>query len=156
MINLWFDSPLIVAMLLVRTTAIALLLIAFLQNAAAQKRQHSIVAYEGAVATDDGRCSEIGMNVLRQGGNAIDASVAAALCLGVVSSASSGLGGGAFAVVKLADGTEVAYDSRETAPLSATEVTRFSNNVFISPLFKLCVLANVIESYTQSLLLLLM
>ncbi|KAL1190313.1 Glutathione hydrolase 1 [Cardamine amara subsp. amara] len=108
-------------MLLVRIATIVLLLIAFLQNAAAEKRPHSIVTYEGAVATDDGRCSEIGMNVLRQGGNAIDASVAAALCLGVVSSASSGLGGGAFAVVKLADGTEIAYDSRETAPSKATE-----------------------------------
>ncbi|CAH2075998.1 unnamed protein product [Thlaspi arvense] len=108
-------------MSLVRTAAIALLLIAFLQNAAAQKRQQSIVKYRGAVATDDGRCSEIGMSILRQGGNAIDASVAAALCLGVVSPASSGIGGGAFTVVKIAGGKAIAYDSRETAPLRATE-----------------------------------
>ncbi|KAL9289695.1 putative aminoacyltransferase, Glutathione hydrolase [Arabidopsis thaliana] len=108
-------------MSLVRTATIALLLIAFLQNANAVKNLQSIVAYHGAVATDDGRCSAIGTNVLRQGGNAIDASVAAALCLGVVSPASSGIGGGAFTMIKLANGTEVAYDSRETAPLSATE-----------------------------------
>ncbi|ESQ28763.1 hypothetical protein EUTSA_v10019745mg [Eutrema salsugineum] len=108
-------------MTLVRTATIVLLIIAFLQNAAAKKRQHSIVKYHGAVATDDGRCSKIGMKILRQGGNAIDASVAAALCLGVVSPASSGIGGGAFTVVKIAGGKEIAYDSRETAPLLASE-----------------------------------
>lgn len=110
-----------------RTAKIVLLLIAFLKNAAAHKRQQSIVVYHGAVATDDGRCSEIGMKVLRKGGNAIDASVAAALCLGVVSPGSSGIGGGSFAVVKTSEGKEVAYDSREVAPLRATEVTSFSN-----------------------------
>ncbi|VVB03756.1 unnamed protein product [Arabis nemorensis] len=109
-------------MSLVRTAAIALLLIGFLQNVAAhQKRHQSIETSKGAVATDDGRCSEIGISVLREGGNAIDASVAAALCLGVVSPASSGIGGGAFTVVKIAGGKEIAYDSRETAPLKATE-----------------------------------
>ncbi|KAJ0252431.1 hypothetical protein HA466_0132240 [Hirschfeldia incana] len=108
-------------MSLVRTALIALFLVAFLQNAAAQKRPQSVVKPRGAVAADDGRCSEIGMNVLQQGGNAIDASVATALCLGVVSPASSGLGGGAFTVVKIAGGEAIAYDSRETAPLRATE-----------------------------------
>jgi len=132
-------------MSLVRTATIALLLIAFLQNANAVKNLQSIVAYHGAVATDDGRCSAIGTNVLRQGGNAIDASVAAALCLGVVSPASSGIGGGAFTMIKLANGTEVAYDSRETAPLSATEVsnTFYSNNVFLFTLPKMSILDNV-------------
>ncbi|XP_010531409.1 PREDICTED: gamma-glutamyltranspeptidase 1-like [Tarenaya hassleriana] len=83
--------------------------------------KNRIVKYRGAVATDDGRCSEIGMRVLRSGGNAIDASVASALCLGVVSPASSGIGGGAFMVVRLANGKALAYDSRETAPLLASE-----------------------------------
>ncbi|CAN8328677.1 unnamed protein product [Cochlearia groenlandica] len=87
----------------------------------AEERQHSIVANHCAVATDDGRCSDIGKNILRQGGNAIDASVASALCLGVVNSGSSGLGGGAFIVVKLANGKEIAFNSRETAPLRATQ-----------------------------------
>ncbi|WZZ84646.1 hypothetical protein YC2023_113225 [Brassica napus] len=67
------------------------------------------------------------MSVLRQGGNSIDASVAAALCLGVVSPASSGIGGGAFTVVKIAGGKAFAYDSRETAPLRATENMYGSN-----------------------------
>jgi gamma-glutamyltranspeptidase len=53
----------------------------------------------GAVATDDRSCSRIGLEVLREGGNAADASIASALCLGVTNPASSGLGGGAFILV---------------------------------------------------------
>lgn len=62
------------------------------------------MACHGAVATDDGRCSRIGIDVLREGGHAVDAAVAASLCLGVVSPASSGIGGGAFMLIRLASG----------------------------------------------------
>ncbi len=54
-----------------------------------------------AVATDHGACSQVGKNILVQGGNAVDAAVASALCLGVASPASSGLGGGAFILVRM-------------------------------------------------------
>ncbi|XP_044501690.1 glutathione hydrolase 1-like [Mangifera indica] len=84
-------------------------------------RREVIVKRHGVVATDDGRCSKIGMNVLRAGGHAVDASVAAALCLGVVSPASSGLGGGAFMLIRLASGKTQAFDMRETAPMKASE-----------------------------------
>ncbi|MEO0605917.1 MAG: gamma-glutamyltransferase, partial [Myxococcota bacterium] len=59
--------------------------------------------------------SESGAWVLEQGGNAVDAAVAAALSAGVVQPAGSGLGGGGFAVGRL-DGTSFALDFRETAP----------------------------------------
>ncbi|XP_073008061.1 glutathione hydrolase 3-like [Typha latifolia] len=76
----------------------------------------------GVVAADDGRCSEIGAAALRNGGHAVDAAVAAALCLGVVHPVSSGIGGGAFMVVRSADsGDAVAFDSRETAPSAASK-----------------------------------
>lgn len=81
-----------------------------------------IVAYNGAVATDDRRCSRIGMDALREGGHAADAAVAAALCLGVVSPASSGLGGGAFMLLRLANGVAKAFDMREVAPSLASKV----------------------------------
>ncbi|KAL0284530.1 UNVERIFIED_CONTAM: Glutathione hydrolase 1 [Sesamum angustifolium] len=79
------------------------------------------VARNGVVATDHGQCSTIGRDILRKGGHAVDAAVAAALCLGVVSPASSGIGGGAFMLVRSTDGKTEAYDMRETAPALAFE-----------------------------------
>ncbi|KAF2948435.1 hypothetical protein DAI22_01g035500 [Oryza sativa Japonica Group] len=82
---------------------------------------HEVEAGVGAVATDDGRCSEVGAAALRAGGHAVDAAVAATLCLGVVHPMSSGLGGGEFIVARdAASGDAVAFDARETAPAAAT------------------------------------
>ena len=54
----------------------------------------------GSVAADHPLCSEIGTSIMRdKGGNAIDAAVATALCLGVANPASSGIGGGAFILI---------------------------------------------------------
>lgn len=82
---------------------------------------HEVESGVGAVAADDGRCSEVGAAALRAGGHAVDATVASALCLGVVHPMSSGVGGGAFIVVRdAASGEAVAFDARETAPAAAT------------------------------------
>ncbi|PKU71465.1 glutathione hydrolase 1-like [Dendrobium catenatum] len=86
-----------------------------------EHRPEEIKLQHGAVATDDRRCSRIGRAVLKEGGHAVDATVASVLCLGVVSSASSGIGGGAFMLLRLANGKAQAFDSRETAPLRAYE-----------------------------------
>ena len=51
---------------------------------------------KAAVATDVGACSNLGKQILSEGGNAMDAAVTAVLCLGVLNPASSGLGGGCF------------------------------------------------------------
>ncbi|KAJ6799088.1 gamma-glutamyltranspeptidase 1-like [Iris pallida] len=105
--------------------SIAIILLLFQPISAAaytgEPRREVITSEHGAVATDDGRCSDAGRDVLVDGGNAVDAAVAAALCLGVVSPASSGIGGGAFMVVRMADGTAQAFDMRETAPLRASK-----------------------------------
>lgn len=71
------------------------------------------------VAADNSRCSQIGRDIMYQQGNAADAAVAVALCLGVVNPVSSGLGGGAFIMVRLANGTAEFIDARETAPAAA-------------------------------------
>ncbi|XP_058786950.1 glutathione hydrolase 1-like [Vicia villosa] len=84
-------------------------------------RNEVIIAHHGAVATDDRRCSKIGMDAIVEGGHAVDAAVAASLCLGVVGPASSGIGGGSFMLISLASGVAKAFDMRETAPLLASK-----------------------------------
>ncbi|KAJ4715624.1 Gamma-glutamyltranspeptidase [Melia azedarach] len=107
--------------------AVVLLFLSLLAPASA--RREEVVKSEGVVATDDGRCSEIGRDVLKNGGNAVDAAVAAAFCLGVVSPASSGIGGGAFMLIRLANGTTKAFDMRETAPMKASQDMYNDNHI---------------------------
>ncbi|CAH9066288.1 unnamed protein product, partial [Cuscuta europaea] len=92
-------------------------------NERLQTRNSNIVESERAVvAADDGRCSEIGVSILRMGGHAVDAAVATALCLGVVNPISSGVGGGGFMLVSSSSPFQVeAIDMRETAPLAASQ-----------------------------------
>ncbi|KAL1318776.1 hypothetical protein HN51_071074 [Arachis hypogaea] len=98
-------------------------------NEGALRNQADIVESEhGVVAADDARCSEIGASMLRQGGHAVDAAVATALCLGVVFTASSGIGGGAFMVVRSSSTSQAqAFDMRETAPSHASK-NMYQNN----------------------------
>lgn len=87
-----------------------------------------IESENGVVAADDGRCSEIGASMLRQGGHAVDAAVATALCVGVVNPMASGIGGGAFMVIRSSSTSKAeAFDMRETAPLAASQVRKFEN-----------------------------
>ncbi|HRE59599.1 MAG TPA: gamma-glutamyltransferase [Micropepsaceae bacterium] len=73
------------------------------------------------VAAADPRAVEAGLDVLRKGGNAMDAAIAVQAMLGLVEPQSSGLGGGAFLLYWDADEEKlVAYDGREEAPASAT------------------------------------
>jgi len=68
------------------------------------------------VATDHVLASMAGATLLVEGGNAVDAAVAAALAAGVVQPSGSGLGGGGFAMVLTAEGVPIAIDFREVAP----------------------------------------
>ena len=74
----------------------------------------------GMVATVHPLATHAGVEAMRRGGNAIDAAVAAALMLGVVDGHNSGIGGGCFMLIRLADGRFIAIDGRETAPAAAT------------------------------------
>jgi len=73
------------------------------------------------IVTANPLAAEAGLAVLRAGGSAADAAVAALLVLGLVEPQSAGLGGGAFWLqYRAADGAVLAYDARETAPAAAT------------------------------------
>jgi gamma-glutamyltranspeptidase/glutathione hydrolase len=72
------------------------------------------------VAADAPLATHVGAEVLRNGGNAVDAAVATAFALSVVLPAAGNLGGGGFMVVRMGDGREGTLDFRETAPGAAT------------------------------------
>jgi gamma-glutamyltranspeptidase/glutathione hydrolase len=76
---------------------------------------------EGMVVTDHPSATEVGVDVLRNGGNAIDAAVAVQFAMNAVQPHSSGIGGGGFMVIYDADEDELStVDNRERAPLRAT------------------------------------
>jgi len=74
----------------------------------------------GAAVTVHPIATQVAIKTYERGGNAVDAAVAAALTLGVVDGFNSGIGGGCFILIRKPDGTFVAIDGRETAPLKAS------------------------------------
>src|SRR5215207_10436523 len=88
-------------------------------SAGAQEKQPTANGTGGAAASVDPLATQAAIDVMRAGGNAFDAAVAAAGVLGVVEPYSCGIGGGGFIVLRDGDsGRITTIDSRETAPLA--------------------------------------
>eukprot|EP00055_Hartaetosiga_balthica_P011340 m.51176 g.51176 ORF g.51176 m.51176 type:complete len:624 (-) comp7548_c1_seq3:96-1967(-) len=104
--------------------SIAVILIALVLVAVVTTSKSTVPALHfqhGAVSADALECSTLGANVLKSGGNAVDAAVTTALCLGIVHGESSGIGGGGFMVVHNATTQESeVIDFREMAPATAS------------------------------------
>ncbi|MCB0521648.1 MAG: gamma-glutamyltransferase [Saprospiraceae bacterium] len=83
------------------------------------KIEQNIVADTGMVVSQHPLAAEVGLEIMRKGGNAIDAAIASQFALAVVHPRAGNIGGGGFLVIRMANGETAALDYREKAPAAA-------------------------------------
>ena len=102
--------------------------------------RYGVEAPHGVVATDAPIASKVGVEIMKAGGNAVDAAVAVGFALAVVYPEAGNIGGGGFTLIRMADGRSAVVDYREVAPLAATrnmfldDSGRATNKSVVGPL----------------------
>jgi gamma-glutamyltranspeptidase/glutathione hydrolase len=99
--------------------ALAALLAAALAAAAHAAAPLPVTSERALVVSPHPAVTAAGVEILREGGNVVDAAIAASFALAVAQPQSTGIGGGGFLLIRLADGRAFAIDARETAPAAA-------------------------------------
>lgn len=95
--------------------------------------QQALRSSKAMVVSDDPLASQVGVEILKNGGNAVDAAVAIGFALAVVWPAAGNLAGGGFMLVRMADGRAGLVDYRETAPSGATPAMYVGPDAKVDP-----------------------
>ncbi|HET7307347.1 MAG TPA: gamma-glutamyltransferase [Gammaproteobacteria bacterium] len=103
-----------------RHTGALLALLAVLPAGAKQPAAQPVTGSHGMVVTAQHLATDVGVAILKQGGNAIDAAVAVGYALAVVHPCCGNIGGGGFMLIRLANGKKAFLNFREKAPLAAS------------------------------------
>ena len=119
-----------------RTFLFLFLIYAFISSCGHQQKinafhfetRKEIEVRRGAVVSASPIASQVGVSILRQGGNAIDAAIATQLALAVVHPSAGNIGGGGFIIIHLKNGQNIAIDSREKAPGNASRDMYLDSN----------------------------
>jgi gamma-glutamyltranspeptidase/glutathione hydrolase/leukotriene-C4 hydrolase len=96
-------------------------------------KRHSNIFHKHAISSEVPIASDTGLKILQMGGNAVDAAIATCICVGIVNSFSSGLGGGGFMLIKKMgdENSSTMIDFREKAP-GKLDVTKLSQDTILS------------------------
>jgi len=97
--------------------ALLILFFGFLESAS----RRPVKALNGMVVSSDSLATQVGVEILKKGGNAVDAAVAVGFALAVTYPQAGNIGGGGFMVIRMANGETVTIDFREKAPMKARE-----------------------------------
>ncbi len=104
-----------------KLTYFVLVLLILLFNFSESASRRPVKALNGMVVSSDSLATQVGVEILKKGGNAVDAAVAVGFALAVTYPQAGNIGGGGFMVIRMANGETITIDFREKAPMRASE-----------------------------------